>query len=76
MKTVTAAELSTNVYQLLDDVWRSGSPIEVKRGDHTLRIVPIEKPNKLQNLVYRPEVIQGGPEDLVSLSWEVSFGLP
>jgi prevent-host-death family protein len=78
MKTVTATELRTNVYQLLDEVLRSGSPIEVKRGDRKLRIVPIEKPDKLQNLAYRPDVIQGDPEDLVSLSWEgeVNLDLP
>ena len=32
MKTVTATELRTNVYQLLDEVLNSGSPIEVKRA--------------------------------------------
>ena len=59
MKTVTATELRTNVYQLLDEVLNSGSPIEVKRGDRTLRILPVEKPDKLQSLVHRPDVISG-----------------
>lgn len=78
MKTVTATELRTNVYKLLDEVLHSGLPIEVKRGERKLRIVPIEKPDKLQNLPYRPEVIQGDPEELVSLSWEgeVALDLP
>lgn len=78
MKTVTATELRTNIYQLLDEVLRSGLPIEVKRGDRKLRIVPVEKPDKFQNLVHRPDVIQGDPEELVTLSWEgeVSLDLP
>jgi prevent-host-death family protein len=78
MKTVTATELRTNINQLLEEVLCSGLPIEVKRGDRRLRIVPVEKPDKLQNLAYRPEVIQGDPDDLVSLSWEgeVSLDLP
>ena len=78
MKTVTATELRTNIYQLLDEVLQSGLPIEVKRGDHRLRIVPIEKPDKLKNLVYRPDIIRGDPEELVTLSWEeeVSLDLP
>lgn len=75
MKTVTATELRANVYQLLDEVLRSGSPIEVKRGDRKLRIVPVEKPDKLQHLVYRPDVIQGDPEDLVTLNWEGELNL-
>jgi len=45
MKTVTATELRTNIYQLLDEVLRSGLPIEVKKGDRKLRIVPVEKPD-------------------------------
>ena len=78
MKTVTATELRTNIYQLLDEVLHSSLPIEVKRGDHPLRIVPIEKPDKLKNLVYRPDIIRGDPEELVTLSWEeeVSLDLP
>lgn len=78
MKTVTATELRTNIYQLLDEVLRSGLPIEVKKGDRKLRIVPVEKVDKFQNLVYRPDAIQGDPEELVSLSWEgeVSLDLP
>ena len=78
MKTVTATELRTNIYQLLDEVLRTGLPIEVKKGDRKLRIVPVEKVDKFQNLVYRSDVIQGDPEELVTLSWEgeVSLDLP
>ena len=78
MKTVTATELRTNIYQLLDEVLRSGLPIEVKKGDRKLRIVPVEKVDKFQNLVYRPDAVQGDPEELVTLSWEgeVSLDLP
>ena len=78
MKTVTATELRTNIYQLLDEVLRSGLPIEVKKGDRRLRIVPVEKVDKFQNLVYRPDAVQGDPEELVTLSWEgeVSLDLP
>lgn len=75
MKTVTATELRTNVYQLLDEVLNSGSPIEVKRGDRRLRILPVEKPDKLQSLVHRPDVIRGDPGDLVTLSWEGELNL-
>lgn len=78
MKTVTATELRINTDQLLDEVLRSGFPIEVKRGDHRLRIVPVGKSDKLKNLVYRPDVIRGDPQELASLSWEeeVSLDLP
>jgi hypothetical protein len=40
--------------------------------------MPVEKVDKLQNLVARPNVIQGDPEELVNISWEneVNLDLP
>jgi len=78
MKTVTPTELRANVYNLLDEVLQSGLPIEIKKGDLRLRIVPAEKVTKFVNLVSRPDVIVGDPEELVSLGWEdeVSLDLP
>lgn len=78
MKTVTPTELRANVYNLLDEVLQSGLPIEIKKGDKRLRIVPAEKADKFMNLVARPHVIQGNPEELASLGWqdEVSLDLP
>lgn len=70
MKTVSPTELRTNVYQLLDEVLKSGLPIEIKKGDRRLQIVPIEKADKFQNLVSRPDIIAGDPEELVTLGWE------
>ncbi|MCS6844478.1 MAG: type II toxin-antitoxin system Phd/YefM family antitoxin [Caldilineales bacterium] len=68
MKTVTFTELRAHIYTLLDEVLESGVPLEVQRGHRRLRILPVEQPDKLQNLVYRPDVVRGDPEDLVSLS--------
>lgn len=78
MKTVTPTELRANIYQLLDEVLQTGLPIEIKKGDRRLRIVPVEKKDKFQVLVSRLDVIQGDPEDLVALNWEqeVKLDLP
>jgi hypothetical protein len=78
MKTVTPTELRRNIYKLLDKVLDTGIPLEVKKGDRTLRIEPIEKVDKLQNLVHRPDVITGDPDELVEISWEdeVNLDLP
>ena len=75
MKTVTPTELRMDIYNLLDEVLQTGIPLEIKKGGKRLRIVPLEKVNKLQNLIYRPEAIQGDPEDLVSLNWEAEVNL-
>ncbi|MDJ0756781.1 MAG: type II toxin-antitoxin system Phd/YefM family antitoxin [Ardenticatenaceae bacterium] len=78
MKTVTPTQLRANIYQLLDEVLRTGLPLEIKKGDQKLRIVPVEKIDKLANLELRPDVIEGDPEELVHLSWEdeVTLDLP
>lgn len=78
MKTVTPTELRTNIYNLLDEVLKTGLPLEIKKGDKKLRIVPVEKVDKLKNLISRFDVIQGNPDDLVELDWkdEVNLDLP
>ena len=43
MKTVTPTQLRKNIYNLLDEVLDTGIPIEIKKGDRKLRIVPEEK---------------------------------
>ena len=78
MKTVTPTELRANIYQLLEEVLNTGVPLEIKKGDKKLRIVPAERGDKLQNLIARPKVIAGDPEELVEISWEneVKLDLP
>jgi hypothetical protein len=48
--------------------------LEIKKGDHRLRIVPVEKADKLQNLIARPDVIQGAPDELVTVAAAVTAG--
>lgn len=78
MKTITVTELRGNIYNLLDEVLNTGIPIEINKGGRKLKIMPVGKANKLQNLVSRPNVIRGNPDDLVSISWEkeVNLDLP
>ena len=67
-----------NIYNLLDEVLKTGVPIEINKGGKKLKIVPVGKVNKLQNLVSRPNVIKGNPDDLVDINWEkeVNLDLP
>jgi len=78
MKTVTPTELRANIYNLLDEVLKTGLPLEIKKGDKMLRIVPVEKVDKLKNLISRPDAILGDPDDLAELNWlgEVNLDLP
>ena len=78
MKKVTPTQLRANIYNLLDEVLRTGLPLEINKGDKKLRIVPVEQVDKLKNLISRPESIQGDPDDLAEINWtdEVNLDLP
>jgi len=75
MKTITVTELRGNIYKLLDEVLKTGIPLEINKGGKKLKIIPAGKSNKLQNLVSRPNVIRGNPDDLVNISWEKEANL-
>jgi antitoxin (DNA-binding transcriptional repressor) of toxin-antitoxin stability system len=66
---VTASELRQNVYRLLDEVLRTGVPLEIERGGQQLRIVPVDAPSKLARLEPHPGTIIGDPEELVDYDW-------
>ncbi len=75
MKTVSPTELRSNIFKLLDEVITSGVPIEINKGGKLLRIVPVEKVNKLANLSPKQDVIVGNPDDLADISWEKEINL-
>ena len=75
MKTVTPTELRTNIYKILDEITRSGVPVEINKRGKKLKIIPVEKPDKISNLKRRPNIIKGNPDDLVNIQWEKEINL-
>ncbi len=67
--SVTASELRSNIYKLLDQVLDTGVPIEITRKGRVLRIVPKDPPSIFDRLVRRDDCIIGDPEDLVHMDW-------
>jgi hypothetical protein len=78
MKTITPTQLRADIYNLLEEVLNTGLPLEIKKGDKKLRIVPVDKVDKLKNLISRPDVVQGNPDELAEINWvdEVQLDLP
>jgi len=66
---ITASQLRQDVYRLLDEVLRTGEPLEIERKGRRLRIVPEDPPSRLDRIQTRPDVIIGDPEDLVTIEW-------
>ncbi len=75
MKTVSPTELRSNIFKLLDEVLNSGIPLEINKGGRLLKIVPVEKNDKLAKLVSRPDAIVGNSDDLADISWEKEINL-
>lgn len=75
MKKVTLTELSNNIERLLDEVLETGIPLEINKNGKLLKIVPLEKQDKLQNLTFKFDAIQGNPDDLVNISWEQEINI-
>jgi len=67
--SITATELRTNVYKIIDQVLETGVPIEITRKGKTVKIVLGEKPSKLARLVRRNKYIRGDPEELIHMDW-------
>jgi antitoxin (DNA-binding transcriptional repressor) of toxin-antitoxin stability system len=66
---VTASQLRTDIYRLLDEVLETGVPLEIHRKGRVLRIVADAPPSKLTRLVPHPGFIVGDPDDLVDTDW-------
>jgi antitoxin (DNA-binding transcriptional repressor) of toxin-antitoxin stability system len=68
---VTASKLRQDIYNILDNVLNTGTPVEIERKGKTLKIVAVDAPHasKLARLVPHPEALVGDPEDLVHLDW-------
>ena len=73
MMPITVTELRADIYNIMDNILKTGQPIEIERSGRKLRIVPYENRHqaagKLSQLILRPEAITGSPEDFTHIDW-------
>ncbi len=62
-------ELRKDIYKVLDQALETGKPVEMAWRGRLLRIVLAEPQDKFQQLIPRPDVIQGDPDDLIHINW-------
>ena len=67
--SITASELRSNIYRLIDQVLETGVPLEISRKGRIVKLVPGEQRSKLSRLVQRTSYIDADPDDLVHLDW-------
>ncbi len=76
MKTISATELRSNIYNLLDEVLATGVPLEIQKNGRKLRISSVEPVDKFADMTFRPDVINGDPDDLIHIEWEYNLDIP
>lgn len=71
----TATELRAHLYEVLDQVARTGQPVSIRRGDVVLQIVRAPRRVKRRGppRVLR-DLIVGDPDELVHIEWPWSAG--
>jgi prevent-host-death family protein len=64
---MTATELRANLYRVLNQVLKTGSPVEVVLNGKTLRIVPGTNKARWEQLVAHHDCVVGDSDELVEL---------
>ncbi|HEV7770449.1 MAG TPA: type II toxin-antitoxin system Phd/YefM family antitoxin [Solirubrobacterales bacterium] len=66
---ISATQLRTNVYRLLDEVLETGHPLEIERNGKTLVIAPKQELSIWDRLPRREGFIVGDPDELIHIDW-------
>ena len=66
---ISPSKLRSDIYRILDEILRTGTPIEVTRRGRRLRIVPVEPSSRLDALTPHPDAAVGDPADLAEVGW-------
>ena len=69
---LTASQLRSNIYKILDQVLETGVAVEVERNGRLLLIAPVAPSSKLDRLIQRPCLV-GDPEEIVHLDWSAEW---
>ena len=66
MSLISLTALRNNLFKIVDDIIKTGNPVEIERNGHRLKIILEEKRSKLDNL--KPhDCIVGDPDDLIQI---------
>ena len=66
MRPMSLTALRNNLFKIVDQVIKTGNPVELDRKGHRLKIVMEAKKSKLDNLKHH-DCIVGDPDELIDL---------
>lgn len=65
---LSASKLRQDIYRILDEILASGEPVEIERKGRRLKIVPADRPPRLERMPRR-DYLRGDPDELVEIDW-------
>jgi hypothetical protein len=68
MPKLTASQLRSDIYRILDQVLETGVPVEIERRGKILRIVPPASSSKTASLQSR-DFLASNPQEIVHIDW-------
>jgi len=66
---VTPSKLRENLYNLLDSVIEKGELLEISRKGKILRIVPEQRPSRLDKIIAK-KITTTSDDELINTPWE------
>lgn len=70
---VTATQLRSELYRILDRVLETGEPVEIERAEGTVVIKPLASERRVARKPKRargnPNLVVGDPDDLIHVDW-------
>ena len=71
---LTASKFRENIYNILDEVLETDTPVEIERNGQKLRIVADIPKSKLDNLVLSARLHHGDPHDIARIGFTTDAG--
>jgi len=65
---LSVSALRQNIYKIFDRVLETGVPVEIERKQGRIKIIPIKKRSKLDNLK-KHKIMACPPEEIVHIDW-------
>ncbi len=69
---ISASRLRQDIYRILDEILATGEPVEIERKGRRLKIVPADRPGRLERMPRR-DYLTGDPEEIVEIDWSAEW---
>jgi len=69
---MSASRLRQDIYRILDGILATGEPVEIERKGRRLKIIPADRPGRLERIPKR-DYLKGDPGEIVEIDWSAEW---